>query len=245
MNTATINNTNSPPGIPSAPSIGWMLALVFALLLSACTENVEQGEGAVLLSVGNRSVSVGQFREALAMAKSVYPPASIRSPEHHMALCRRVLRETIETVILEATAEDLGIRVTDKELHDAVSEIEGDYPDEEFERMLMENAVSYTLWKDRLRQRLLMNKVIDAVLGPPSEVTAEELTAWLRAQPDLVDEFPLSGEASGDAGDLLIGMVREEKRALRYRKWLEEEMKRRRIEVDPSRWQSIVGKSGG
>ncbi len=222
-----------------------MLALVFILLLSACTEPVEQREGAVLLSVGNRSVSVGQFREALAMAKSVYPPGSIQSPEHHMALCRRVLRETIETVILEATAEDLGIRVTDKELHDAVSEIKGDDPDEEFERMLMENAVSYTLWKDRLRQRLLMNKVIDAVLGPPSEVTAEDLTAWLRAQPDLVDEFPLSGEVSGDTGDLLIGMVREEKRALRYRKWLEKEMKHRRIEVDPSRWQSIVGKSGG
>lgn len=245
MKTSAVIATDSSSGIPSKASVGWMLALVFTLLVSACTEPVEQGEGAVLLRVGERSVSVGEFREALDMAKSVYPPGSIESPEHHMALCHRVLRETIETVILEATAEDLGIRVTDKELHDAVSEIEGDDPDEEFKRLLMENAVSYTLWKDRLRQRLLMNKVIDAVLGPPSEVTAEELTARLHAQPDLVDEFPLSGDASGDTEGLLIGMVREEKRALRYRKWLDEEMKRRRIEVDPSRWQSIVGKSGG
>jgi hypothetical protein len=245
MNISEIFGTDPLSGIPSTPSVGRMLALVFALLMAACTDPVEHGGGAVLLSVGDRSVSVGEFREALDMAKSAYPPSSLQSPEGQRALCRRVLRETIERVILEDTASDLGLRVTDKELHDAVSKIEGDYSDEEFERMLMENAVSFTLWKEHLRQRLLMNKVVDTILGPPPEATVDELTARLRSQPDLVEGFPLSGETSGDAQDLLIGTVREEKRALRYRKWLEEEMKRRRIEVDPSRWQSIVGKSGG
>jgi hypothetical protein len=90
-----------------------------------------------------------------------------------------------------------------------------------------------------------MQKVIDALLGPPPEVTVEDIAALLQEAPDLVDEAVPSGEDFTESETLLIGMVREEKRRIRYRKWLEEEIQRRRIEVSPSRWEAIVGRSGG
>lgn len=227
------------------PALWWVLPLAVALLVAACSGPAEHAESAALLTIGDRSVSVGEFKEALEMAKTAYPPGVANTGEGHLDLCRRVLRETIETAILEETAADLGIFVSEEELHEAVSEIKADYPEGGFDRMLVDSAVPYSLWEKRLRQRVLMQKVIDALLGPPPEVTMEDIAALLQEAPDLVDEAVPSGEDFTESETLLIGMVREEKRRIRYRKWLEAEIQRRRIEVSPSRWEAIVGRSDG
>ena len=45
----------------------------------------------------------------------------------------------------------------------AAAEIKKDYPEDTFEKTLLEFAVSYESWETRLRNRLLMEKVVDSL----------------------------------------------------------------------------------
>jgi FKBP-type peptidyl-prolyl cis-trans isomerase (trigger factor) len=63
-------------------------------------------------------------------------------------------------IILER-AEELGLSISSDEIQKVVSEIKSDYPEDTFEKALLEFAVSYESWEARLKNRLLMQKVVD------------------------------------------------------------------------------------
>jgi hypothetical protein len=69
----------------------------------------------------------------------------------------------------------------DAELETAIQEIKADYPEDEFEQMLLESAIPFSLWKDRLRVRLLMEKVVDRELLQPVEITTQDIEDYYSA----------------------------------------------------------------
>jgi hypothetical protein len=86
-----------------------------------------------------------------------------------------------EELVIDRRAGELGIQLDDAELEAAIQEIKKDYPEDEFEQMLLESAIPFSLWKDRLRVRLLMEKVVDRELVQPVEITTQDIEDYYSA----------------------------------------------------------------
>ena len=138
-----------------------MGSLVLLFLFAGCGQKDADLGKEVLIRVGDRNMTVLEFNNALEIEKIAYEDDLKEHPEDLRNARIRLLNElTVEMILLEE-AQKLGISVTDAELEKAVSEIKSDYPEGEFEKTLLEFAVSYDSWKSRLKNRLIMAKVID------------------------------------------------------------------------------------
>ena len=69
------------------------------------------------------------------------------------------------------------------EVEKAVSEIKKDYPEDVFEQMLLEYAVSYNSWEEGLKNRLLVEKVIGAELDKQVLITPGEISKYYERLP--------------------------------------------------------------
>jgi parvulin-like peptidyl-prolyl isomerase len=146
----------------------------------------------------------------------------------------------VEMIILER-AEELGIYVTDEEVEKAVADIKQDYPEDTFEKTLLEFAVSYASWEARLRNRLLMEKVIDSELESKIVITSEDIANYyennVKAQrSDLDSETKME-----DINEMMIKNLRQQKMEEAYKKWIKELKQRYTIEINSIQWEKISG----
>ena len=64
-----------------------------------------------------------------------------------------------DSLILEY-GRDMGITLSEVELERAIQDIVKDYPENSFEETLLRNCIDYAEWKERLREKLLIKKVV-------------------------------------------------------------------------------------
>jgi hypothetical protein len=198
------------------------------LLLFGCGDS---GEPAVqyLLRVGSHRVSVSDFEQALEIGKTAYPWQPEKRSELLWIVRRRMLLEMIEELLIFERADELGISVSDRELDDYVASIRADYPEGAFEEIFIEEAISYSTWRKRTRERMLLAKVIEADLrgtaqstppadaGPGGAGSRDETAGPLRA------DLPIPG--SDD----------------RYEKWISALAARIPVEINTELWKKLYG----
>jgi hypothetical protein len=147
---------------------------------------------------------------------------------------------TIELIILERATE-LGLSVSDEELEKAVADIKKDYPEDSFEKTLLEYAVSYETWQDRLRKRLLMEKVIQQELEDQIVITSEDIAKYyeenFRAKaPDADSELNTE-----DINKMIIEQLRRAKLEHAYQIWINKLKQKYPIEINTVQWERISG----
>ena len=91
----------------------------------------------------------------------------------------RILNQLTERLILMERARELNLQISDEQLEEVIASIKADYPKGEFDQVLLEQAVSFQQWKNDLRIRLLMVKVVDHELEPRIHITPEEISDLL------------------------------------------------------------------
>ena len=117
-------------------------SLILLCLLAGCGQKDADLGKEVLIRVGTRNLTVLEFNNAFEIAKIAYDDSLRQQPEDLRDAQIRLLNElTVEMILLEE-AQKIGIKVSDQELEKAVAEIKGDYPEGEFEKTLLEFAVS-------------------------------------------------------------------------------------------------------
>ena len=135
-----------------------------------------------LIRVADRKVTVRDFIQAFELTKTAYPQRSDRESSDRaiseLQDARHKLLEemTIELVMLKRS-EELGLSVSEAELEGAVDALKADYPPDVFEETLIQSAVSLESWKQRMRARLLMEKLVQTELGDRIVITAEDVAA--------------------------------------------------------------------
>jgi hypothetical protein len=146
----------------------------------------------------------------------------------------------IEMILLEK-AQEIGITVTDAELEAAVSAIKNDYPAGEFEETLLEFAVSFDTWKNRLKTRLIIDKVIEKELENQITITPEDISDFYQKnyQGKKVETGP--NPASGDINKIIVKQLRRKKAEEGYKAWIEELKAKYQIEINGEQWIKISG----
>jgi parvulin-like peptidyl-prolyl isomerase len=139
--------------------------LMILLLLPSCKRNVSSD---IVAKVNEDAITVAEFTtELFPLVEGYNIPPSPQEEEALKNLKEALLDQLIEKRLILHEAPKMGITVTDDELEEALASIKRGYPEGGFEEIVKDEATLRT-WKERLQQRLLIEKVINRV----SQVTS-------------------------------------------------------------------------
>ncbi len=221
------------------PIINWLIgSSLLVYVFFGCMNSESNPDAEQLIRVGDRVLTVLEFNQAFEISKTAYSHNLRYEPENHRNAQLRLLNELmIELIILERAAE-LGLNISDEELQKAVADVKKDYPEDSFEKTLLEFAVSYETWQNRLRNRLLMEKVIDHELKDQILITSEDIEQYyeknFRAQ-------ATDKQNTGDINKMIIEQLRRDKMEQAYQTWINKLKQQYRIEINSVQWERISG----
>lgn len=197
-----------------------------------------------LIRVGDRVVTIVDFNRAFEIVKAAYSHNALQEPDSCRGAKLRLLSQLIEEMIILERAKELNIGISDSELEEAVAQIKGDYDDNAFEQILLEQAVSYHLWEKELERRLLIEKVVERELKKNVAITPEDISNYyenhykghggqsaLSADPD---------KADGDLSRIIVKQLRRKKAEEAYKPWIENLRKKYLIEINKKEWGKII-----
>lgn len=213
--------------------------LTLLVLLGCGASDPERVED-YLVRLGRLEVSRQDFLQAFELVKTAHPGSlDSDSPELQQAR-RQLLDEMIIDLILLERSRELGIAVSPDELEAAVAAVRADYPPGVFEQTLIESSLPFETWKQRLRSRLLMEKMVDVELRPYVTITAEDLAAYY--------EQNYGGKAVGAESEqkferlkeILVADLRRAKTEEAFSAWIDGLRSRYPVEVNAPLWERIT-----
>jgi len=217
-----------------------IIPLLVATALIGCTVSEPEDPDVYLIRVGDNVVTVLDFNKAFEIAKTAYSHNMMQDPAAFREAQLRLLNQMTEELILLERAKELNISVSDQEVDKMIAKIKSDYPDDVFEEVLLEYAVSYQSWKKGLHTRLLMEKLVEKELKDQIVITAEDIEKYYEQNykgDDLQTEF---AEKSKDINEKIIKQLRRKKTEKAYKRWIERIQKRYKIEINKEKWETIV-----
>lgn len=151
----------------------FILALMVCALLTSCQRDLPSE---VVAEVDGDPITVTEFTEELSPLVEGYNPSLSPQGQDSVEKLKEVLLDQIiEKRLILHEAQKTGITVSDEELDEAFAFVKSGYPEGAFEEIMRE--IPLLQWKERLRQRLLIEKVISRisqVFPPIDEKTLRE-----------------------------------------------------------------------
>jgi hypothetical protein len=209
------------------------------MLVAGCGPSGSEGPEDYLLRVGNRKVTSRDFLQALELAKTAYPDGPDPGSPALQDARRHLLDELTTELIILNRAEEVGITVSEAELEAAVSAIRADYPPGAFEQTLAEAAVSLEPWKQRMRSRLLLDKLVQVELTERITVNPEEVVDYYNQH-----YRGKAGDADSDdrfrrLQETIAADVRRKKLEDAFADWVEGLKARYPVHVNAQQWERL------
>jgi FKBP-type peptidyl-prolyl cis-trans isomerase (trigger factor) len=156
----------------------WVMMAIGVLAVLGCGPSGSEHTNDYLLRVGNRKITVHDFLQAFELAKIARPDSVEQSASTLQDARQQLLNELTTELIISNRAEEVGVSVSEAELDSAVAAIKADYPPGVFEQTLSEAAVPFEVWKQRMRSRLLLEKLVQTELGRSIVITPEAVADY-------------------------------------------------------------------
>jgi len=155
--------------------------IVMLSWIAACeSEKPSPPPVAVIATVNGEAISVAEFKRSLmeetALA-NVETPLKARETE---SLKEAVLDNLIRERLILQRARDLSLFVSEAELAARIEEIRKDYNDQ-FGKLFDDGRIDLSVWKEALRKRMLIEKLIALDVNAKIQVTNEEAERYFNA----------------------------------------------------------------
>jgi len=135
-----------------------LICAVYILTVCGCQENAPTRPVATVDGV---KISISEFNERFTREMNVSMDKSPLTPADYDRLKEEVLNALINEKVMLLRAGELSISVSDAELMKKIEEIKESYLlDDGFERVLAAQRVNYGIWKEELRKRMMLEKLI-------------------------------------------------------------------------------------
>ncbi|MEZ4525925.1 MAG: SurA N-terminal domain-containing protein [Desulfobacterales bacterium] len=218
------------------------------LLFCACTDPAALEPPVFLVRAGETGISVHDFSTAFDLHKSAYAYDRIKEPAQAEEIRLRFLEQMIEKMIILERARELGIALSEAETDKAVSQIQKSYPKGAFEQMLLENAVSFPAWKEELKNRLMLEKVIQKDISDKITVTDEDIKNFRsRRQPRKKAKTDRKSAkhrhpetVPEETPEMIAAIVKREKTEAAYEEWMKKLRERYSVTVDDEKWRKLA-----
>lgn len=228
-----IDNIKKPALTEGRRIVGLVLVM---LCLCACFNN-SQGDD-YLIRVGSDIITVAEFKSRVeATSEEAFPGDQDISPKSMNDLRVRVLNQLSDELIIMQRGKQLGIDVSEQELEASIAAVKADYPDDTFEKTLLENAVSFESWKKKMATRLLVEKVIAKELVDKVEITSNDVADYFRKH--YSGGVP-EGEDVDQVNKRIVQHLRQQKAEEIYQNWIESLRENFPVDVHQERWNQMV-----
>jgi hypothetical protein len=207
-----------------------------------CSDSKGPVSPEVLIQVNDSVVTVDDFERAVQDTTDDFPTDMDMDAGVLADIQLRILNQFTERLILVERARELNLQISDAELEEVIASIRADYPKGEFDQVLLEQAVSFQQWKNDLRIRLLMVKVVDHELEPRIHITPEEISDYYEKH------YKVSGSDSDKQEDvsnidaIIVQQVRNSKKEAMYREWMTTLEKQYPLNVNQVAWDRIANR---
>ena len=216
-----------------------LTALLVLCALSGCAEPEDKHGNAYLIRVGERITTIDNFNMAFEIVRAAYSYNALKSSANLKKARLNLLNQLVEQMIILERAGEQNICISDSEVEEVIEEIKKDYPEGEFDKTLLEYAISYQSWKEALKNRLLIEKVIIAELEEKVVITPESISEYYEKN---YDRFFLnfgSKEDSANMNEFIIKHLRKENAEEAYNGWIKKLRKNYKIEINKEQWEKI------
>jgi hypothetical protein len=218
--------------------------------LTGCSDLEQKQKNEYLIKVGDRVMTVADFNKAFEIAKAAYSYERIQKPEVIREVRLRLVKQMTEEMILLERAKEIGVTVTASEVEKAMADIKRDYPGDEFQKSLVENAVPYPTWKEGLKRRLLMEKVVAKDLENKIHITPDDISKYSKAHlsdAPMADDMKATEHETSDGKatekekrNAIVKILRREKMENAYTPWMEELKKKYPVEINKKQLQKMT-----
>ncbi len=197
----------------------------------------------ILMKVGARTVTVDEYRRSL----NIYRTATGSYGDDDLAAARemqiRFVQQLADQLVLLEHAQTLGIEVNDQELDEALEAFKRDYPDDVFEQLLLENAITLEEWKASLRTRLIIERVIQKELEDQIRISEQDMTQFMAQLHQVPQEAVPGLEADAvppPSDTAIVNQLRRSKTETAYADWMAALKKRYPVEIDQAVLQTVL-----
>ena len=134
--------------------------LLILAILPSCKRSLPPD---IVAEIDDDTITVAEFTEEyFPLVEGYGTPSSDQEQEALKNLKEALLDQLIEKRLILHEAPKMGITVSDDEVEEALASIKRGFPEGGFEEVVKDEA-SLLQWKERLHQRLLIEKVINRV----------------------------------------------------------------------------------
>lgn len=209
--------------------------------LAGCSDFEHKQRNEYFIKVGDRTITVADFNKAFEIAKNAYPQNRIQRPDVNREVRLRLIQQMTEEMILLERAEELGITITDSQVEKALRDIKKDYPDNVFQEILLEYAIPYQSWKEGLKTRLLMEKVITQELGDKIDITHDDISKYYEEHFKDDNTSPDVKAVSKDINNIIIKILRKEKMEKAYASWIKKLKNKYAVKINKKELEKMTG----
>jgi len=163
-------------------SIGRLLLfLLSSVLICAICGCGGNGTSKPLATVNGIPITIAEFNKRFAREVNSLPGRSSLSPEDYGSLKEEILNMLIDEKVMLLRAKELSISVSDAELTKKTEEIEGSNSSGQgFGKVVTAQTVDYGQWREELRKRMTLEKLISADVNAKVQVKEKEGKAYRR-----------------------------------------------------------------
>lgn len=218
-----------------------LAAVCFCFMLFSIACSRDNGADQYLIRVRDRQVSLIEFQQAVeSSSEEAFPGERNIDPEALHQLRVQVLNQLTEELIILERGKELGISVSDAEINKALDTIKADYPDNTFDETLLENAVSFEVWKKKLAVRLTVEKVIAKELIDQVKLSQGDISKYYQ---DINKDKAADAIESQAQNEKMVLQLRRIKAEEAYQQWIDELRERYAVEINQKQWEKLTGVS--
>lgn len=219
----------------------WILVFFVFCFCYTCRDTSIEPEKHYLIRVENEIVTMADFKRAFDIVKTGYPDEAFLEAETVFEIQTQLLNEMVEELIMINRARELGIYISHETLENEVSKFQRDYPGRMFEEVLLENAIPFSYWKERLKRKLLKDRVIYEELEKDMTVTPQEITAFYQSYFDKTVSEPEDETKAMTFSQEIVRQLNKEKAKELYPSWIKSLWLRYDVEINQTAWNKITG----
>ncbi len=154
---------------------------MWGLLLAAGCTNGDSPDGVkdeeVIAVINDQEVTVEKVRLELKSLEKRYRVDHREDLQDHefLLLKTKAVNELIQNTLFQQAADEIGIFVSGDEFEEAVLKAQDGYQQDTFENFLEIEDISRENWENRLKNNLLIKKLIDRMVNSKVSVSEEEI----------------------------------------------------------------------
>jgi len=211
--------------------------------LAGCSKPEEKKPPEFLIKTSSITITSSEFFEELDLKKTAYPYNINENPAEYNEMVIHLVEMLSEEIVLLSAAAAKGVVVTDQEAQSAEKEFKKDYPEESFDQILLNNAISYSLWKKRFKKNMIIDKLIDQELRGKIEITSRDIVEFYKKH-NLEDTGKTDNKASVlkkiENEKELISQLRIQKTQDNYGEWIKQLWSSHAVEINKEKLKTFL-----